>query len=149
MIQEIKNSCKRISPSNSNDNKDYLCDSVQIEQSSTCIDIEATLKESDLEYDNEQESKQSNNKHHMKGGFKSTTLICFDPTTKIYNSISAETKTVEIHQDHFAASNSMTKKCLWQRINSLARKCHPYCRRINRKWNWRKEALKEKFKCEC
>ena len=45
MIQEIKNSCRKISPNNRNDNnKYYLCDSefrssVQIEQSSTNIDI--------------------------------------------------------------------------------------------------------------
>ena len=50
VIQEIKNSCTKISPNNGNENnKDYLCDSgfrssVQINQSSTCIDIETILK---------------------------------------------------------------------------------------------------------
>ena len=72
VIQELKNSCTKISPNNGNDNnKDYLCDSgfrssVQINQSSTCIDIETILKELDVEYNNEQESKQSNDKQHIK-----------------------------------------------------------------------------------
>ena len=50
MMQEIKNSCARISPKNDNDdNKDYLWDSefqssVQTEQSSPCIDIKAISK---------------------------------------------------------------------------------------------------------
>ena len=113
MIQEIKNSCSKISPNKGNDNnKDYLCDSefrssVQIEQSSTCIDIEAIWKESDVEYDNEQESKQSNNTNHIKEGFKSSTLICSDAATKIHNSISKETKTVEVHQGQFPTPNAM------------------------------------------
>ena len=89
MIKEIKNFCTKISPNNRNENnKDYLCDSefrssIQIEESSTCKDIEAILKELDVEYDNEQESKQNNNKHHIKEGFKSSTLICFDAAAKI------------------------------------------------------------------
>ena len=72
VIQELKNCCTMISPNNGNDNnKDYLCDSgfrssVQINQSSTCIDIETILKELDVEYNNEQESKQSNDKQHIK-----------------------------------------------------------------------------------
>ena len=63
MIQEIKNSCAKISANNGSDNnKDYLCDSgfrssAQFEQSSTCIDIEPILEELDIEYNNEQESK--------------------------------------------------------------------------------------------
>ena len=63
MIPESKNFYTRISPNNGNDNnKDYLCDSefrssVQIEQSSTWIDIEEILKELYVEYDNEQGSK--------------------------------------------------------------------------------------------
>ena len=61
------------------------------------MDIETILKELSVEYNKEQESKQSNNKHHVKEGFKSSTLICFDAAEKIYNSISEETKTVEIH----------------------------------------------------
>ena len=62
MIEEIKNSGTKISPNNGNDNsKDYLYDlefrsSAEIEQSSTCIVIEAILKKLDVEYDNEQES---------------------------------------------------------------------------------------------
>ena len=110
MIQEIKNSCSKTSPNKGNDNnKDYLCDSefrssVQIEQSSTCIDIEVIWKESDVEYDNEQESKQSINK---SSSFKSSTLIYSDAATKIHNSISKETKTVEIHQGQFATPNAM------------------------------------------
>ena len=110
MIQEIKNSCSKISPNKGNDNnKDYLCDSefrssVQIEQSSTCIDIEVIWKESDVEYDNEQESKQSINK---SSSFKSSTLIYSDAATKIHNSISKETKTVDIHQGQFATPNAM------------------------------------------
>ena len=56
-------------------NKDNLYDSgfrssVQIEQSWTCVDIETILKELDVEYNNEQESKQSNNKHHVKKRFQ-------------------------------------------------------------------------------
>ena len=49
-MQEIKKSRAKISPKNGNDdNKDYLCDSefqssVQIEQSSPCIDIKAISK---------------------------------------------------------------------------------------------------------
>ena len=110
MIQEIKNSCSKTSPNKGNDNnKDYLCDSefrssVQIEQSSTCIDIEVIWKESDVEYDNEQESKQSINK---SSSFKSSTLIYSDAATKIHNSISKETKTVDIHQGQFATPNAM------------------------------------------
>ena len=110
MIQEIKNSCSKTSPNKGNDNnKDYLCDSefrssVQIEQSSTCIDIEVIWKESDVEYDNEQESKQSINK---SSSFKSSTLIYSDAATKIHNSISKETKTVEIHQGQFPTPNAM------------------------------------------
>ena len=110
MIQEIKNSCSKTSPNKGNDNnKDYLCDSefrssVQIEQSSTCIDIEVIWKESDVEYDNEQESKQSINK---SSSFKSSTLIYSDAATKIHNSISQETKTVEVHQGQFATPNAM------------------------------------------
>ena len=113
MIQEIKNSCSKIYPNKGIDNnKDYLCDSefrssVQIEQSSTCIDIEVIWKESNVEYDNEQESKQSNNKNHIKEGFKSSTLIYSDAATKIHNSISKETKTVKIHQGQFATPNAM------------------------------------------
>ena len=63
MIPESKNFYTRISPNNGSDNnKDYLCDSefrssVQIEQSSTWIDIEEILKELYVEYDNEQGSK--------------------------------------------------------------------------------------------
>ena len=84
MILELKNSCTKISPNNGNDNdKDYLCDSgfrlsVQINQSSTCTDTETTLKELDVEYNNEQESKQSNDKQHIKKGLKSSALICLD-----------------------------------------------------------------------
>ena len=110
MIQEIKNSCSKTSPNKGNDNnKDYLCDSefrssVQIEQSSTCIDIEVIWKESNVEYDNEQESKQSINK---SSSFKSSTLIYSDAATKIHNSISKETKTVDIHQGQFATPNAM------------------------------------------
>ena len=110
MIQEIKNSCSKTSPNKgNNNNKDYLCDSefrssVQIEQSSTCIDIEVIWKESDVEYDNEQESKQSINK---SSSFKSSTLIYSDAATKIHNSISKETKTVDIHQGQFATPNAM------------------------------------------
>ena len=110
MIQEIKNSCSKTSPNKGNDNnKDYLCDSefrssVQIEQSSTCIDIEVIWKESDVEYDNEQESKQSINK---SSSFKSSTLIYSDAATKIHNSISKETKTVEVHQGQFPTPNAM------------------------------------------
>ena len=88
MIQQIKNSYTKISPNNGNDNsKDYLQrnnkddlefqSSLQNEHSSACIDIEAILKESDEQYDNEQESKQSSNKYHIKEGLKSSTLICF------------------------------------------------------------------------
>ena len=49
MIPETKNFYTRISPNNGNDSKDYLCDSeyrssVQIEQSSTWIDIEEILE---------------------------------------------------------------------------------------------------------
>ena len=46
-------------------------------------------------------------------------LICFDAATKIYNSISEETKTVEVNQGQFATPNSMTenvydnKSILW------------------------------------
>ena len=115
MIQELKNSCTKISANNSNDNnKDYLCDSgfrssVQINQSSTCIDIETILKELDVEYKNEQESKQSNDKHHINKGFKNSTLICFDAAEKICNSISEETKTVEIHQSQFTTPNATTE----------------------------------------
>ena len=104
MIQELKTPCKKVSPNNGSDNnQDYLCDSgfrssVQINQSSTCIDIETISKELDVGYNNEQESKQSNDKHLMKEGFKSSTLICFDAAEKIYNLISEETKTVEVHQ---------------------------------------------------
>ena len=71
MIQELQNSCTKTSPNNGNDNnKDYLCDSrfrssVQINQSSTCIHIKTILKELDVEYNNEQESTQSNDKHHI------------------------------------------------------------------------------------
>ena len=36
-------------------------------------------------------------------------LICFDVAKKIYNLISEETKTVQIHQDRFATSNAMTE----------------------------------------
>ena len=95
-------------------NKDNLYDSgfrssVQIEQSWTCVDIETILKELDVEYNNEQESKQSNNKHHVKKGFKSSTLISFDAATKIYNLMSQETKTVEVHQRQFATANAMTE----------------------------------------
>ena len=103
MIQELKNSCTEISANNSNDyNKDYLCDSefrssVQIKQSSSYIDIETIYK-------NEQESKQSNNKHHINKGFKSSTLICFDAAEK-----AEETKAVEIHQDQFETPNAMTE----------------------------------------
>ena len=115
MIQELKNSCTKISPNNGNgNNKDYLCDSgfqasVQINQSSTCIDIETILKELDVEYKNEQESNQSNDKHHRNKGFKSSTLICFDAAEKICHSIAEETKTVEIHQVQFATPNAMTE----------------------------------------
>ena len=72
------------------------------------MDIEPILKELDVWYDNEQESKQSNNKHHIKEGFKSSTLICFDAARKSYNAISEETRTVEVHQVHqVATSNAM------------------------------------------
>ena len=110
VIQELKNSCTKISPNNGNDNnKDYLCDSrfqssVQINQSSTCIDIETILKELDVEYNNEQESNQSNDKHHLNKGFKSSTLICFDAAEK-----AEETKTVELHQGQFETPNAMTE----------------------------------------
>ena len=40
---------------------------------------------------------------------KSSAVICFDTAEKIYNSISEETKTVEIHQDQFATPNAMTE----------------------------------------
>ena len=110
VIQELKSSCTKISPNNGNDNnKNYLCDSgfrssLQINQSSTCIDIETILKELDVEYNNEQESNQSNDKHHINKGFKSSTLICFDAAEK-----SEETKTVQIHQDQFETPNAMTE----------------------------------------
>ena len=76
MIPELKNFCTKISPNKgNNNNKDYLCDSgfrlsVQINQSSTCIDTETILKELDVEYNNEQESKQSNDKQHIKKVWK-------------------------------------------------------------------------------
>ena len=115
MIQELKTPCKKVSPNNGSDNnQDYLCDSgfrssVQINQSSTCIDIETISKELDVGYNNEQESKQSNDIHLMKEGFKSSTLICFDAAEKIYNLISEEAKTVEIHQGQFATPNATTE----------------------------------------
>ena len=118
VIQELKNSCKKISPNNGNgNNKDYLCDSgfrssVQINQSSTCIDIETILKELNVVYNNEQESNQSNGKHHINKGFKSSTLICFNAAEKISHSIAEETKTVEIHQGQFATPNAYDRKCL-------------------------------------
>ena len=111
MIQEIKSCCTKIFPNNGNDNnKDYLCDSgfwssVQINQSSTCIDIETILKELDAEYNNKQERKQSKYKHPIKEGFKRSKLIYFDAVEKIYNTISEETKTVEVHQRQFATPN--------------------------------------------
>ena len=117
MIQEIKNTYTKITSKNGNDyNKDYLCgsefrSSVQIVQSSTCTDIEAILKKLDVEHDNKQESKQSNNKHHIKEGFKSSRLICFHAATKTYNSISEETKTVDLHQGQLATPNA-DRKCL-------------------------------------
>ena len=52
---------------------------------------------------------KANDKHHIKEGFKRSTLICFDAVEKIYNSISEETKTVEVHQGQFATPNAMTE----------------------------------------
>ena len=57
IIEEIKNSSTKISPNNGHgNNKGYSSDpefrsSIQIEQSSTCINIEAILKELDVEHD--------------------------------------------------------------------------------------------------
>ena len=57
IIEEIKNSSTKISPNNGHDNnKGHSSDpefrsSIQIEQSSTCINIEAILKELDVEHD--------------------------------------------------------------------------------------------------
>ena len=54
--------------------------------------IEAILKELDVKYDHKQERKQNSNQHHVKEGFKSSTLICFkdkikkDATAKVSNS---------------------------------------------------------------
>ena len=51
---------------------------------------------------------KANDKHHIKG-FKRSTLTYFDAVEKIYNSISEETKTVEVHQGQFATPNAMTE----------------------------------------
>ena len=65
--------------------------------------IEAILKELDVKYDNKQERKQNNNQHHVKEGFKSSTLICLkdkikkDATAKVNNAIFEEIGTVEIY----------------------------------------------------
>ena len=151
MIQEIKNSCTKISPNNGNDsNKDYLCDSgfrssVQINQSSTCIDIETILKELDVD-SNGQESKQSSDKHHIKG-FKSSMLIYFEAAEKIYNSITEETKSVELHQGQFATLNVLTenvydnKSTPWP-VNTILIAGNSMINGIDEK------RLKEKFKCE-
>ena len=73
--------------------------------------LEAILKELDVEYANEQESKQSNNKHHVKEGFKSFNLIYFDAATKICKSISEETKLlkyIKVNSKHLIYD----RKCL-------------------------------------
>ena len=51
--------------------------SIQIEHSQDCIDTEPILKELNVEFDSELESKQRDNKHRKGEGFKITTLICF------------------------------------------------------------------------
>ena len=45
----------------------------------------------------------------MKFFFKSSTLICFDTATKIYDSIAEKTKTVEVNQGYFRAPNALTE----------------------------------------
>ena len=52
------------------------------------MDIEAILKELDVEHGNAQESNQSKHKCHIKQDFKSSTLVCSHVATKIYDSIS-------------------------------------------------------------
>ena len=76
---------------------------------------------------------------------KRSTLICFDAATKIYNSISEETKTIEVHQGQFATPNAMTYLMLWHDVNTILSAANSM---INGTGNWQKDALKAKFKCE-
>ena len=74
-------------------------------------------------------------------------MICFNAATKSYNSISEETKTVEVHQGEFATSNVMTgniydnESTLWP-INTILNCGDSVINGIDKK------AFKEKYNCE-
>ena len=71
-------------------------------------------------------------------------LICFDAATKIYNSISEETKTAEVHQGKFETmtENFYVKKSIPWPVNTILIASDSMMNGID------EQALKEKFEFE-